>query len=401
MQAEDPLFRLRNYDDKPEPKSSLNVPQSTSTGNSLKRRKDVASEYPLTGIPVRPRREASNTASNGAIKANAVKEGQAILEPNPFGIDLHEMVSDMPIDLDPDRGQLSHTSVWASLENRDDSLDSTVDKNDYQGLRRPELQLFDLNTTAPPETRDERKWPKYVEKKSCAYMNWPLYNQYHHIEGRSQVTWPPANVLLQDWHIAAILKAKIGVKTVREKWKADFDSNGHLITNRTPRGRAAKAQDENGTWFYEVTCTNYQLSGDEGIRRDDGPQSWMVGPLRGALKTGKRSDLERGQICEIQEDFKPTKAEIIFGTLEKRRPDQKLPPLEERRDENRDPDGVSITNPKPSLRRERQELLDRLTILEVEIEDEEAKEAGNDVAGTPGKSTSSNLALLHAPFVVL
>ena len=150
----------------------------------------------------------------------------------------------------PRNGLLANANMWACKNGPSDQVVAGVA---YQGLNRPKFPLWDKATTAPPESREMKSWKKYFEKGGNVYMEWPLYTQFHRIETRSKSTWPPPNVLLQDWHIGEVLKAKLGVKACHTNWRGDFDCDGHVFEFRTPRGAACKVLGEDGKWHYAVT----------------------------------------------------------------------------------------------------------------------------------------------------
>ena len=112
---------------------------------------------------------------------------------------------------------------------------------------------------------------------------------------------------------------------------------------------------------------HYQLSGDEGIRKDNALKVWMVGPIIGKPLI-ERTELEPGQICEIQDEFKPTNAELLFGTLQSRRPAAKLPPLEARLYNERDPEEFEPVLRGKTVDGKRRALADHIAILQGELE---------------------------------
>jgi hypothetical protein len=234
--------------------------------------------------------------------------------------------------------------------------------------RSPSLQLQQLNMTntnsntthnivSPSNTHEPLNRHKY---RICAgpndvgepgpkgkrsqdfYNSWPLYNAFHEIISGNRDTWPPENVLLQDWHIAKILAANISGKEYIRCWPGDFSSkNAHSIRNgRLPRGRAAKIKSPtDGKFYYAVVFGTYQLSGDEGGQVNGEIPIVVEGSDAHQSSTGERKKIGLGQLCEIQSDFTPDETELLNGVESLRFPNPRLPPLHQRQDwglENKD-----------------------------------------------------------------
>ena len=144
---------------------------------------------------------------------------------------------------------------------------------------------------------------------------WKLYWSYHDIDKEDESTWPPANVLLQDWHIWKIAEAGLFVRD-RQRWKADFAAEGWVRLNRKPKGRAAKVR-EGSTYHYVVLGGTYQLHGDEG----------GLAPYHKADKydKGSKMKMSMGDECRIQDDFVPHKMELEGGTFMCRYPAGEAP----------------------------------------------------------------------------
>ena len=150
--------------------------------------------------------------------------------------------------------------------------------------------------------------------EDCA-ENWKLYWSYHDVDKSDESTWPPANVILQDWHILKIVEAGLFVKD-RQRWKADFAAEGWVRLNRKPKGRAAKIKDGT-TNHYVVLGGVYQLQGDEG----------GLFPYHKAERYDKGSKVKvsLGDVCRIQDDFVPHKIELEGGTFMCRYPAGEAP----------------------------------------------------------------------------
>ena len=69
-------------------------------------------------------------------------------------------------------------------------------------LKRPEIQLH-VTGTQGGQDLSVKPGNVSLEDREC---EWPLYRSYHVINKDDETTWPPKNVLLQDWHILVIMR---------------------------------------------------------------------------------------------------------------------------------------------------------------------------------------------------
>ena len=177
---------------------------------------------------------------------------------------------------------------------------------------------FNLHVTGTPGGMDVESGKRGGLSES-AFSTWHMYQDYQAISKTDESTWPPMNVVLQDWHIWKILEAGIPGKARGQRWKADFGTVGILRGGRTPRGRPAKQAADDGKLHYVVVWSFYQLQGDEGgdmpYHKGDG---WDKG-------VGNKTALSDGDVCRIQDDFVPTKAELTHGIYEARYPAGEAP----------------------------------------------------------------------------
>ena len=179
-------------------------------------------------------------------------------------------------------------------------------------LNRPEFALHIAGTAGGPPVEFARG-KSNVEANVAA---WPMYQSYQKIVKTDESTWPPTNVVLQDWHVCKIIEAGITNKEKQQHWRGDFGAEGLPRSTRAPKGRAAKI-DVNGKTHYVVIGSFYQLHGDEG-----GDLPFHKGDK---YEKGNKTTLSPGDLCRVQEDYEPAKAELTGGTYEYRYPADEAP----------------------------------------------------------------------------
>ena len=181
---------------------------------------------------------------------------------------------------------------------------------------------MDGNYTPPASYAAEPKTRPAPEGHESPYRNWRLYTEYKEIIKADKETWPPSFVLLQDWHINAVIEAGIGMRESSRLWPADFNSAGAPQRLRSQRGRAAKLKNgRTGLLHYAVVSAGsapYQLHGDEGGKD-------LSVPTKHDDDTLMLGRVYHGSPCIIQKDFRPYAVELLHGVEIARFPPGKIP----------------------------------------------------------------------------
>ena len=183
------------------------------------------------------------------------------------------------------------------------------------GLVRSSFSVYSRASELPADyvpTPD--KSPPVLEGCNSPFNTWPLYNEFlSNIDRKDPSTWPPKNVLLQDWHIWKLLLAEVSFDSMKKNWPADFSRNGMPFANRKPRGCPAKIKRD-GIWYYIVTQNGYQLFGDEGAT-----QRWIV-----AKERRPDEKFAPGPRSLIQERYLPLPEELTGGIYKMRYPPESV-----------------------------------------------------------------------------
>lgn len=177
-------------------------------------------------------------------------------------------------------------------------------------ISRPRYKIFRSGDQLPEDVVVAPKTRPALDSNNGPYKDWPMFNDSAmNIKKNDPASWPPKNVLLQDWHLWKILESGISKPNRHKFWPADFNTVGLPHPKRKPKGRAAKIQDpESHEWFYVLVASingPYQLHGDEG-----GSEPYTFPKDEDAAKDLKSS---RGSKCRIQIDYIPSDTELLHG----------------------------------------------------------------------------------------
>ena len=190
-------------------------------------------------------------------------------------------------------------------------------------LNRPAYRIHRIGDKSPPDVDIPPKGRPPLDNDDSPFKAWPLYNSFTtEIKKRDKDSWPPANVILQDWHVWKILESGISKSNIHKYWPADFNNASLPHSRRKPKGRAAKVEDPTTGKLHYVAILgpngSTKLHGDEGAL-----DSWIVAKEEDAQVIDRQ--WFAGSECRIQTDEALSDQELTLGIKVSRYPADRLP----------------------------------------------------------------------------
>ena len=191
-------------------------------------------------------------------------------------------------------------------------------------LNRSSYKIHHTGDLLPPDVEIPSKGKPPLDSDDSPFKTWSLYNYFAtEIDKRDKGSWPPPNVLLQDWHVWKVLESGISKSNMHKHWPADFNSVGVPYTRRKPKGRAAKVEDPKSGKLHYVVITG--LNGSTKLHGDEGAlDSWVVVKEEDA-EVNPGGNWFMGSECRIQVDEALSDQELTLGVKMSRYPVDRLP----------------------------------------------------------------------------